>query len=76
MSDEAAEKPEFNKHFFHRDRFGKVKLNVNLSAEEASLIEEAAGKVPLMLYIHRALNKQATHDVREARKNLAAPPPQ
>lgn len=69
-------RPPFSKHFFNRETNGKVKLRVNLSPEEASLIEEAAGETPLMLYIHGALNKQATRDVREARKLNAVPPPE
>lgn len=68
--------PEFSKHWFHREPDGKVKLRVNLSPDLASLIEEGAGKTPLMLYVHGALRKQATHDVREARKLQAAPPPE
>lgn len=50
---------KLNPNFFKRDKSGMVKLRLNLTEEEALLIEEAAGDVPVMLFIHRALGEQS-----------------
>lgn len=64
-------------HFLARDASGKVTLRMRFTDEEAALFEEAAGAVPVVDYMHQALNRQATEDVRavrEERKHL--PPPE
>lgn len=66
----------FSPNFFRRESNGMVKLRLNLRPEEASLLEEAAGETPVMLYLHKALATQAKRDVREARrKRTKVPPP-
>lgn len=75
MSETPEDKPKFSEHFFRREPNGMVKLRFNLKPEEASLIEEAAGDRPIMLYVHKALVAQARADVRAARKGRIAPPP-
>lgn len=46
-------------HFFNRQPDGTVRLRMRLSPEEASLIEEAAGDTPLMIYLHKVVNAAA-----------------
>lgn len=43
---------------------------MRLSAEEAALIEEAAGETPLMIYIHHVLNDRARYHIRMANKKF------
>lgn len=66
-------KPKFNPHFFRREKDRSVKLRLNLSAEEADLIEEAAGDTPLLLYIHRVLNDRARFHARKSREAMQLP---
>lgn len=61
-------KPLHSPHFFAREPDGSVRLRIRFTAEEASLIEEAAGSTPLMLYIHRVLAKQARFHIQAARE--------
>ena len=61
----------FNPHFFKREPDGSVRLRMRFTAEEASLIEEAAGDTPLLLYIHRVLADRARYHIREAQKERA-----
>jgi hypothetical protein len=62
-------------HFFTREPDGSVRLRHRLNSEEASLIEEAAGSTPLMIWIHRALNEAARRDISLARQSRPATPP-
>ena len=55
-------------HFFRRDRNGTVRVRLRFSAEEASLIEEAAGDTPLITYIHRVLMDRAKIHAEKARE--------
>lgn len=59
--DDREERPptKFNPNFFRRQPDGSVKLRLNLTSEEADLIELGAGKTPLLLYIHRVLQERA-----------------
>lgn len=64
-------------HFFRREADASVRLRIRFTPEEASLIEEAAGQTPLLLYIHRVLGDRARYHVRkraevEAADGLAA----
>lgn len=52
-------------HFFKREADGSVRLRVRFTPEEASLIEEAAGETPLLLYIHRVLGDRARYHIRK-----------
>lgn len=52
-------------HFFKREADGTVRLRIRFTAEEASLIEEAAGETPLLLYIHRVLGDRARYHIRK-----------
>lgn len=56
--------PDTDAHFFRRDKRGSVKLRMNLSPEEATLIEEAADGTPLMVYIHRVLIDRAKYHIK------------
>lgn len=61
------ERPKLSPHFFRRERDGTVRLRIRFSAEEAALIEEAAGDTPLLLYIHRVLRDRARYHIDRAR---------
>lgn len=54
-----------SEHFFRREADGSVRIRLRLTPEEAALIEEGAGKTPLILYIHRVLNERARYHVRQ-----------
>jgi len=55
-------------HFFTRDKDGTVRLRIRLDADEAALIEEAAGTTPVMDWIYATLNDTARRQVDEARR--------
>lgn len=59
----------YSKNFFKREPDNSVRLRLRFSAEEASLIEEAAGKTPLLVYIHRVLNETAKRHIRASQKS-------
>lgn len=66
------EVPRLSPHFFKREADGSVRLRIRFTAEEAALIEEAAGDTPLLLYIHRVLGERARYHIskaEEARSN-------
>jgi hypothetical protein len=66
------EVPRLSPHFFKRESDGSVRLRIRFTAEEAALIEEAAGETPLLLYIHRVLGERARYHIskaEEAREN-------
>ena len=50
---------------------------MRFSGEEASLMEEAAGETPIMLWMHKALKDAAAREVRARRAERTAklPPP-
>lgn len=52
-------------HVFTRQHDGSVRLRIRFTPEEASMIEEAAGQTPLLLYIHRVLGDRARYHVRK-----------
>jgi hypothetical protein len=52
-------------HFFRREADGSVRLRIRFTAEEAALIEEAAGDTPLLLYIHRVLGDRARYHIKK-----------
>lgn len=56
--------PNSDERYFRRDKRGMVKLRMNLSPEEATLIEEAADGTPLMVYIHRTLISQSKRHIK------------
>lgn len=56
-------------HFFLREPDGSVRLRIRFDGEEASLFEEAAGKTPVMVWIHRTLGEAARRQVEQARKD-------
>jgi hypothetical protein len=59
---------DLSPHFFRRDSNGSVRVRMRFNAEEASLIEEAAGDTPLISYIHRVLIDRARIHAEQARK--------
>lgn len=66
-------KRERSAHFFEREGDGSVRLRIRFTAEEADLIEEAAGDTPLLLYIHRVLGERARYHAAQARKAQGGP---
>ncbi len=63
-------------HFFAREADGSVRLRIRFQSEEASMIEEAAGSTPVMVWLHQTIKDAARLEVekqREARKNIAPP---
>lgn len=58
-------------HFFNREPDGTVRLRIRFDGEEAALFEEAAGDVPVMIWLHRTLAAEARRQVKEARKKRA-----
>lgn len=63
-----SKKKNHSPHFFAREPDGSVRLRIRFSSEEASIIEEAAGSTPLMLYIHRVLAQQSRYHIQRARE--------
>jgi hypothetical protein len=66
----------YSPHFFKRELDGSVKIRLKLKPEEASMIEEAAGETPVVLWLHRTIGATAKKQVREARRRRpeVAPP--
>jgi hypothetical protein len=60
---------EKSPHFFDREPDGSVRLRLRFSEEEANLIEEAAGRTPLIPWIHKAIGVQASHEARKVRRS-------
>lgn len=65
MADTATTNRQDSPHFFRREADSSVRLRIRFTPEEASLIEEAAGETPLLLYIHRVLGDRARYHVRK-----------
>lgn len=65
MSERDSATPNMSPHFFRREADGSVRLRIRFTPEEASLIEEAAGETPLVLYIHRVLGDRARYHIRK-----------
>jgi hypothetical protein len=63
-------------HFFTREPDGGVRLRLRFNNEVASLIEEAAGREPLMNWIYKTLETTAREQVRadRAQRPTVAPP--
>lgn len=61
-----ADKP--SPHFFMRESDGSARVRVRFSEKDASMIEEAAGTMPLMTWIHKTLRDTARQQVKEARE--------
>ena len=62
-------------HFLARESDGSVRLRMRFTGEEAALFEEAAGKTPIMLWLHRTLKEAAQKEVEAARARRAPLPP-
>lgn len=60
---------EKSPNFFDREPDGSVRLRLRFSAEEADAIEEAAGRTPLIPWIHKAVAVTAKRDVAAARRS-------
>lgn len=63
-----SKKSAFTQSFFKRESDGSVRLRIRFSPEEASLIEEAAGDTPLLVYIHRVLEDRSRYHIKKARE--------
>lgn len=59
-------------HFFSRERDGSARFRIRLTPELASLVEEAAGETPLMLYMNRVLKERALYHIRKRNEFDAA----
>jgi len=64
-----AERRRLSAAFFKREPDGSVRLRMRFSPELASLIEEAAGKTPLMVWIYRALETAARRQIDAAKRS-------
>lgn len=64
--------PRLSPSFFKRESDGSVRLRIRFTAEEAALIEEAAGETPLLLYIHRVLGERARFHITKAQRERDA----
>lgn len=62
--------------FFNREPDGTVRLRLRFSGELASLIEEAAGTTPLLVWIVRTLETAAKRQIEAAHRSRpkVAPP--
>lgn len=61
-------RPKPSAAFFSREPDGTVRLRVRFTGELASLIEEAAGTTPLMIWIYRTLESAARRQIEAARR--------
>lgn len=68
MATPSKKKPVHSAHFFAREPDGSVRLRIRFTSEEASMIEEAAGSTPLMIYLHRVVAGQARFHIQRARE--------
>ncbi len=66
---------QHNPHFFNRDKDGTVRVRIRFDNEEAALFEEAAGDIPVMVWLHQTLGRAAREQVSQARRERAAIPP-
>lgn len=63
-------------HFFARESDGSVRLRIRFQPEEASMIEEAAGSTPVMVWLHKAIKDVARAEVEmQRRQRQAIAPP-
>lgn len=60
---------EKSPHFFDREADGSVRLRLRFTKEEADLIEEAAGRSPLVPWIIQAVVEVAEDEAAEARSS-------
>ena len=60
---------EKSPHFFDREEDGSVRLRLRFPDDVADLVEEAAGRTPLVSWIQTAVKKQAEQDIKKIRKN-------
>jgi hypothetical protein len=65
-------------HFLERNGpNGSVRLRMKFTAEEAAAFEEAAGKTPVIDWLHQQLNEAARVGVEKARaEKKHLPPPE
>lgn len=70
------EKRKQSPAFFRRDEDGSVRIRLRFEPDLASLIEEAAGRTPLMVWVYRTLERCARADIEAAHKSRPkiAPP--
>ena len=63
-------------YFFAREEDGSVRIRMRFNGDEASLFEEAAGNVPVVTWLHQALNRVAEQEVAARRSKQKANPPE
>lgn len=64
MADEKRPSPSF----FTREQDGSVRLRLRFTAEEAALIEEAAGQTPVVTWVKQTLRAAAHRRIQRARE--------
>lgn len=65
----SAERRKLSAAFFSREPDGSVRVRMRFSSELASLIEEAAGKTPLMVWVYRTLENAARRQIEAAKRS-------
>lgn len=59
-----------NPNFLARDDDGSCRLRMRFEGDEAALMEEASGDMPVLDWMHKTLQEGARRDI-EARRQLA-----
>lgn len=63
-----ADKRRPSPNFFVREGDGSVRVRIRFKGEDASVIEEAAGDTPLMVWMHKTLMDAAHRQQQDARR--------
>jgi len=64
-----------HRSFFTRNTDGTVRVRLKFRGEEATMIEEAAGEMPPVAWLHQTINDAAVRKVRRDRKSKNIAPP-
>lgn len=64
-----------NKRFLNRQADGTARVRLKFVPKEASLIEEAAGTVPVLTWLHQTINNAAAEQVKQNRAQRTIAPP-
>lgn len=71
------EQKRLNPYFFRREKDGTVRVRLRFTAQEAAVIEEGAGEVPVVDYLYRIINRTAARDagLAQRKRNALLPAP-
>lgn len=61
--------------FFDRESDGSVRIRLRFAPDLASLIEEAAGRTPLMVWVYRTLEQAARRQIEQTKRAQPPLPP-